>query len=233
MIDQIVRAVVKSHPEIVPFLKGKARWIGCATQQAEYKTYDFFLHAFERLVINTYNGLIAGDFIDVVANLISGQLYDAYERAWMDDGNDLPLPYFLQQAADNDILIQYDFVDQFYRDIVDARIDKTPIAPLLQRVQLWANRYNESYNNGVHLIELQMGGKEVWRLGRTEKHCPECEKLNGVVAYAVEWEQSGYEPQNAPNLKLTCGGWKCDCSKEPTTERLTRKSQRYAKLGIR
>lgn len=230
-ISQIIRTVVKSYPKILPHLKGKARWIANSAQPAPYKTWDFMLHAIERLVINTYNGLIAGDFIDVMANLISGQLTDAYERAWVDDGNDLPMPYYLQQAAENDILIQYDFVDQFYRDIVDARVDKTPLEPLLQRAKLWANRYNESYNNGVHLIELQMGGKEVWRLGRTEKHCPDCEKLNGIVAYASEWEASGYEPQNAPNSKLKCGGWNCDCSKDPTTERVTR--NRRAKLGIR
>lgn len=228
MIEDIITAVVKSRPEIKPYLSNKARWYTSLSSPEPFKTWDFMLHAIERLVINTYNGLIAGDFIDVMANLISGQIYDAYESAWRDDGNDPPLPWYLSQAADNDILKQYDYVDQYYRDIIDARVDKTPLQPLLSRAQLWANRYNESYNNAVHIIQLQEGGKEMWVIGATEKHCETCTKLDGVVAYAKEWEASRYKPQGS---NLSCGGWRCDCSLTPTENRLTR--NRKSKLEIR
>jgi len=129
VITEIIRHVAKHYPEIRQYLTGKARYL--AAQPFSYKTYEYFLTALERLVSALYNGYIGGEFIDTIANLISGQINDAYIRAWIDEENNLPIPAYLQQAADNDILAQYDYVDQFYKDIVDARVDKTPLAPLL------------------------------------------------------------------------------------------------------
>jgi hypothetical protein len=117
------------------------------------------------------------------------------------------------------ILNQFDFVDGFYRDIVDARVDGTPVAPLLARASLWAQRWTEAYNEAVRLITLNLGGNLEWKLGATEEHCPECAAFDGIVARASEWETLGIRPQNAPNNKLTCGGWKCDCSLTPTDKK--------------
>jgi hypothetical protein len=116
---------------------------------------------------------------------------------------------------------QWTHIDDFYRAIIDARVDQTGVDALLSRVQLWANRYNEAYNEGVRLIALETGGKLIWRLGKTEEHCDTCSRLNGIVAYASEWETAGVKPQAAPNGYLTCGGWRCDCSLDPTKKRKT------------
>ena len=58
-------------------------------------------------------------------------------------------------------------------------------------------------------------------MGATEEHCATCAALDGLVAYAVDWERSGVKPQNPPNGALECGGWRCDCSLVPTKERAT------------
>ena len=230
MLHSIIYAVIKSHPEIIPHLTGRARWVASAQKSEAYKSQDFFLTAIERMVRNVYYGFMGGDFIDVMANLISGQIMDAYQQAWLDDGGSLPIPEYLTSAAEADILRQYDFVDQYYRDIVDARVDKTAVEPLIARAQLWANQWNNSYNNASLLIQKEEGGNLIWKLGATEKHCDTCSSLNGIVASAKEWEESGYKPQNPPNSYLTCGGWRCDCSLEPTEQRRSRNVR--ARLGL-
>jgi hypothetical protein len=201
------RAAVKAVPAVIPYLN------------TAYKTQEYFLARIEGLVSGLYAGNLGGEFIDVFANLISGQLLDAYERAYADEGYTDALPEYLQTSYQATVSNQYGFVDQFYRDIIDARIDKTGIDPLLSRAQLWAQRWTESYNEAVRLITLDGGGKLMWTLGATEEHCPECAALNNMVMWAKDWDTLGIKPQNPPNSHLTCGGWRCDCSLTPTDKK--------------
>lgn len=227
----ILKAVIHRYPEIVPHLTGKARWIvytrvfkmqvnilGGAFDLS-YKTADYFQQQLERLIRSVYGGNLGGEFIDVMANLISGQLTQAFEQAWKDEGTEDAMPDYLTSAAEDLILGQYDYVDQLYRDIVDARVDETGVDALLARAPLWANRWNEAYNQAVGLIMAETGGRLKWVLGETEQHCASCAALNGIVALASEWEALGVRPQSAPNGKLECGGWQCDCSLEATDQR--------------
>lgn len=210
----ITRAVLLAPSFIIPNLKA-----------GFYKTYDYMLGVIMHSVQSVYNGWMGGEFVDVLQALIIGQVTQAYKMAWEDDGNtDFVLPDFLQVALNENIArnTNFDFIYQYYTDIVDARVDGTPIEPLLARASLWANRYNEAYSEAVALIATRTGGKLLWILGRTEQHCETCRQLNGIVAYATEWELAGCYPQNAPNDALECGGWRCDCTLLPTTERKTR-----------
>lgn len=232
---QIIHKVIQAVPEVIPYLSNKARYM--LYKPSEYKTYDYMLRAIEGLVNGVYSSNIGGQFIDTMANLISGQLTQAYRQAFEDEGfTDAFLPAYLTESLEAMILNQFDFVDQYYRDIVDARVDGTSIAPLLARAQLWANRYNEAYNEAIKLITLNNGGNLVWKLGATEKHCPLCSRYDGIVARASEWEALGIAPQNAPNHALTgeidgekgCEGWHCDCRLEPTDAR--RSPNAYGRL---
>jgi hypothetical protein len=85
------------------------------------------------------------------------------------------------------------------------------------RIDVWASKYNEMVNRS----KIHFGGKKrlVWRLGATEEHCTTCSALNGIVAYAREWEQSGVTPGESGSSVLECGGWRCDCSLEETDAR--------------
>jgi hypothetical protein len=191
------------------------------------KTYDYFLATLENLVISVYDGNLGGEFKEILRNLILGQISQAYETAWVDSGGDLPPPEYIRDASQAAVLAQYEFVDGYYKDIVDARVDGTPIEPLLARVPLWANRWTEAYNDAVNLIAAETGGRQVWHLGATEQHCPFCKAFNGLVAFASEWRELGIQPQNAPNPILTgerdgekgCEGWHCDCRLDNTDRR--------------
>lgn len=236
-----LRTVIKAYPAVVPHLKGRARWVektdaaphviaihlhDGSVYMTQYKTYEYFLNNLERLVTSVYEGNLGGNFVDVLANLISGQLTQAYTQAWSDEGEEGgELPSYLSTSLEDMILGQYDFVDQYYRDIVDARLDETPIDPLLARAALWANRWNEAYNEALLLIRADMGENLEWVYGDDiQEHCPECEALNGIVARASEWQSLNVHPQGAPNDKISCGGWRCGCTLLPTDKRRSPKA---------
>lgn len=244
LLSSTIRAVVERYPALIPHLKGRARWIAIVSmpnykywffQHGEIvgelhrepygiiKTYDYYLQQLERLIRSVYQGNLGGEFIDIMANLISGQLTQAYEQAWTDEEGEGELPDYLASSLEDMILNEYDHVDQLYRDIVDARVDETPLDPLLSRAPLWANKWTDAYNRAVALITSENGGNLIWVYGDTE-HCDSCLALNGVVARASEWEELGVHPQQPPNDMIDCGGWRCQCSLQPTEQRRSPKA---------
>lgn len=226
-LNRLLRQAVRLVPEVIPLLNNKARFY--MYQTVAYKTYEYMLKQIEGLVRGVYSGNVGGQFIDSMANLISGQLTQAYEQAWNDEGDGGEFPEYLNAPLENEILKQYDFVDGFYRAIVDARVDQKPVEPLLFRATLWAQRWTESYNEAVRLITLDGGGNMIWTLGATEVHCPHCSFYNNKIMSAKEWASLGIKPQNAPNPKLSgfvsggkgCEGWQCDCSLTATDKKRT------------
>lgn len=211
MLNDFIPRAVLAFPSVIPHLKS-----------GYYKTYEYFDATLRRMVTAVYNGNMGGDFVDTLAALLRGQITQAFRQAYEDEGfTDMFPPAYLQTALDNQITaqVQFDWIYQYYKDIVDARVDSKPLDPLLARVSLWANRYTESYNLAVMEIQKAMGGKLMWKLGATEQHCDTCSALDGIVAFAAEWDLAGCKPQSAPNSALTCGGWQCDCSLVSTDKR--------------
>lgn len=228
-LNNFIREAVIQVPQVRSLLSDKARYMLYTPEP--YKTYEYFLQQIERNVTALHNGYIGGEFIDLLANLISGQLLDAYQRALEDQGfTDFMLPDYLQASYQDMVANQYGFVDQFFRDIVDARLNGTSIDPLLVRAQLWAGQWNTAYENATSLITLAGGGNEEWLLGATEVHCAVCANLNGLVMRASEWEALDVRPKNPPNDKLNCGGWRCDCERRQTTKR--RSPNAYGRVEI-
>jgi hypothetical protein len=211
----IMRAIVKRIPQVRPLLTPRARWM--TASPAPYKTAEFMTATIERMVRTVYEGYLGGEFIDIMANLIQGQFTQAYTRTVLGEG--LVMDAEFEAHLDELILGQFDFVDQYFRDIINARIDATPIDPLLARASLWGNRYNEVVSEANAEIARRFGKRLVWRLGATEQHCTTCAALNGIVAFAREWDAAGFKPQAAPNALLECGGWRCDCSLTITDQR--------------
>jgi hypothetical protein len=222
-----LRATVRIVPDVLPLLSTRAR--RALAEPAPYKTYEFFLSAVEGLVHGVYNGLVDSDFVYAMDNLIVGQLRDAYTRAWVDDEHFGELPAYLQESLDAMVEEQQSHVTDFFHAIIDARVDRTPIAPLLNRAGLWAGRYNEAYEMARHLIAVENGGKEIWVTNPQKESCSICLALNGIVAYAREWDELNVHPRNAPNPILSkerggCGGWKCGCERKPTDQRRSPKA---------
>ena len=88
------------------------------------------------------------------------------------------------------------------------------------RIKLWGKRFRDIRNKSRTLGGLN--AKLEWRLGLTEKNCKSCSRLNGKVKRASWWAENEVYPQNPPNDKLECKGWKCDCDLDPTDKPLTR-----------
>jgi hypothetical protein len=184
------------------------------------KTYEYYLRTIEGLVRDLYRGDIEeGDFVGTIADLIQAQLTRAWHEGMRENGlePDEMEPEW-QAILDDIILSEYDYVDNFAADIVAAREEQLDWTPLLSRAEIWANRYNDVVNQSIIATGNQ---KLIWIFGDTD-HCSTCERLNGIVAWAEEWDEAGVVPQTPPNDNLECGGWRCACTLIPTTARHTR-----------
>lgn len=163
-------------------------------------------------------------FIDSLVAEIDNQ----YTRAWNEGAKEAGVDP--RDMSDPDLVPLQDRIERerefilgLAEDIDAARAQGMTTqefsAAFKYRADLWANRYAEVKNEAVIWFSRD---KLEWQLGATEQHCATCAKLNGVVAYADEWNESGLRPQSAPNDRLECGGWRCDCSLVPTDKRKTR-----------
>jgi hypothetical protein len=188
------------------------------------KTEAYYNQALNRAVLEFYRGdSDAGEFIDEMIRLIEGQ----FERAWNEGSRDVGVDPNDHTPEDDAVLQEHidketDFILDYAEAIEAARIAGDPVGPLQARVSLWANRYNEM----VNAARMHFGAEREylkWELGATEEHCETCAALDGIVATAEAWEESGFHPQGAPNDALACQGWRCDCSLEPTKEKPTEK----------
>jgi len=193
--------------------------VGVESIRLALKTEGFYEGTLERLIQDVYYGNMGGEFIDIMANLIFGQLQDAYAQALLDNGlSELDMTDEMRAQVDAFVIEEGNHVDELYRDVVDARMDGEPIEPLLARASLWSNRWNDMYNAATTTIAALYGENLMWEYGDTE-HCTTCLALNGIVAFASEWEQVDVHPQGPPNDRLECGGWKCQCSLTVTNQR--------------
>jgi len=134
----------------------------------------------------------------------------------MDDGDDLKL----KEIIDNEFLYVGRLADEIASFRTDPKMTREDFSKRYRaRIDLWVNRYTETVNSA----KIWFGKKQKleWKLGATEEHCETCAALNGIIAFATEWYQSGLQPQSPPNLHLECQGWHCSCSLEPTKKRRT------------
>jgi hypothetical protein len=220
---EIARRAVKAVPEVIPYLNRQTRQ---ALKVGETGDYDGYLIQIESLVKELYAGEIGADFKEKLKELIKKELTDAYNSAWFDLMNTEEIPDYLDAELQAAIEEQYTFVNQYYEDIVRDRGLAIGLTALLARAALWANKVPESYNNAVMLTAAEEGVKPetaigenlMWMEGDTEKKCSTCLALDGIVASARDWLESGLHPQMAPNEYLECGGWKCQCQLVPTME---------------
>ncbi|MBU2249816.1 MAG: hypothetical protein KKD77_23920 [Gammaproteobacteria bacterium] len=187
------------------------------------KTEAYYTRVLARGVRDVYNGKAsADDLLNTMIRLLDEQLRRAWNEGMRQNGLDpkTDMTDEWEQILQDIISNEFNYVEQFIADVVEARDNGQPIEPLLTRVDLWASRYNEVVNRAI----LETAGEKdklEWVLGRTEEHCVTCAALAGTVATAQEWATSGFRPQNPPNPMLECQGWRCDCELVPTDKRKT------------
>lgn len=197
---------------LIAAIKAGIEWINNNAK----KTAAFYEKTLTSAVRGFYNGLMDySDFTSILENLVVGQL----RRAWYEgmEANGLtPDDMIPEWAAMLREIIQseQDHVPDFALAIEKARRDQSGLDPLLSRAQLWVNRYNDVVNQ-AKMATAAVGQKLIWVYGDTD-HCDTCLSLNGLVAFAVEWDASGYHPQRPPNEMLDCQGWRCQCMLMPT-----------------
>jgi hypothetical protein len=184
------------------------------------KTADYFNRVINAWVNDLYNHSVSeSEFVDRFADLINQQLTRAWNEGMRANGLD-PISEMTAEysaAMQNAIANEFMYVDKFAADIASGNFS---LAQLQARANLWSNRYNDVKNQA---IAETAGGKDrmEWVMGATEKHCDTCHRLNGIVAFAKEWEISGFKPQGS---MLECGGWNCKCELRPTDKRRSPKA---------
>ena len=183
---------------------------------AALKTEAFYSRALRAAVRELYRGGDAGDFIDKLAGLVEEQ----FRRAWNEGARDAG---FTGEMTDDDLLplidrmaAEQEFIFAYADAIEQAGKDGSPIAPLYERADMWAARYNEIRD----WARVHFGKRDMykWVVGPTE-HCDTCQSLNGTVASGEAWEAArarGIYPQSREGLD--CGGWRCQCELQPTKD---------------
>lgn len=181
------------------------------------KTEAYYQRALDQAVRDFYGGKIdAGAFIDKQMSLVEGQLTRAWNEGMravgLDPVKDMTGAY--QRQLDDVISKEMNYILDFAADIEAAAKAGTPIDPLRARVEYWVNRYTQVVN------EAQIACKPIdlyeWQYGDVIRHCDTCAELNGVVMTGKEWHDSPFHPQQPPNERLDCGGWRCRCRLVPT-----------------
>lgn len=119
---------------------------------------------------------------------------------------------------DEFILEQSTQASGFINDIVaQSKSNGGQLTPLLQRGELWVNRYNDAQNQAKALACADQKGE--WELGPTEKHCLSCSGFNGRVYRFSTWQANNAMPQSQC---LSCNGFRCQCRISPTDKPITR-----------
>lgn len=122
-------------------------------------------------------------------------------------------------ARDEFIFTQNDLAPNFIDDIAaQSKANGGTLQPLMQRAEMWVNQYQSAYQQGEALACANE--KREWVLGATE-HCVTCQRLAGQVRRLSFW-QNNVMPRNAPNSKLQCGGFRCQCSLDKTDKPISR-----------
>ena len=84
------------------------------------------------------------------------------------------------------------------------------------RLELWLNAYDKVRTQARGMACKDKKAK--WFLGKTEEHCTTCLRFEGRVYRWSTWQANQALPKSS---LLCCGGWRCDCRLEDTTDRMT------------
>lgn len=102
----------------------------------------------------------------------------------------------------------------------NLKADGVKLVVINRRAALWGQRALDVYNTAK---AMACGDKKLkWVMDPVKEHCDSCVKLNGKVKRASYWRDHGVLPQNPPNPRLQCRGWKCGCSLNPTDDPVSR-----------
>jgi hypothetical protein len=211
-LSDIIFQAIELVPEVKAHLSDKALKV--------LKSIDTYDRQLWKYALDLYRGGDPGVFITDFVNAISNQL----TRAWNAGAKEMGV--MPADMTDDDRSEIQAIINAEYEHILDLGTAITAAQPgtiqefrdtFRSRIDLWINRYTDVVNQA----KIYFGGKTrlIWVEGDTLEKCPTCLALNGIVAFAQEWEQSGVRPQSPPNNAIECGGWNCSCTLQVTDKR--------------
>ena len=125
-----------------------------------------------------------------------------------------------RQYIFNYVLEQWGYIGGLGRFIEEnSRANKGKLKDIKGRVDLWIRRYDTVFNDAKARAAGNM--KLRWTLGVAE-HCSSCVRLNGQVRRGSFWTSNGILPAVPNDDYLECKGYKCKCTLQKTTERMSR-----------
>jgi len=148
----------------------------------------------------------------------------AIEKAWLEGAAECGIQedeLTVQEltARDEFIFEQNELVPDFLRVVKEkSKANGGRLQPLIQRNEMWVNQYSSAKQQSEALACADE--KRIWRIGRTE-HCRTCLALNGQVRRLSFW-LNNVLPRNAPNERLICKGFNCQCALQKTNKPLSR-----------
>jgi hypothetical protein len=130
-------------------------------------------------------------------------LEEAGVAAPLDDDDQAQIQHWLIRQSE----YVSDFANQVYqKGLSQAEID--------HHAEMWANKSLQEIANAAR-ISADRNSMYEWVLGRTEKHCKTCERLEGQRHRYKEWYARNLTPRSS---RLDCNGFRCDCKLVKTTE---------------
>lgn len=147
-------------------------------------------------------------------NLLLALLLNAGEKAYRDGleqgGVTDPLDTDEQAEVQAWVSDTLDYLDPLLDSVYDGSL---PADQAGARATMWSNKsLTQIYNAGR--ISADKNGYYEWRLGATEEHCADCQRLNGQVHRFKEWYARDWIPQSD---KLACHGYRCQCRLDKAT----------------
>lgn len=176
-----------------------------------------------RVAKSLWNGTIGGPtFVSQLTNVI----FLGITRAWLLGAKDAGIkPDELtdkeKKALADMINKELTFIPGFALLIIqNSKARQGRWGTVFSRSQQWEKRFLNARNR-AHLM-ASTNPKLIWKLGKAEKHCTSCGRLDGKVKRNSFWEEKGIEPQSPPNDRLECGGHNCTCELKITDKPLSR-----------
>lgn len=208
--------VIKSHPEILPHLKGWAYF---------WARHDLAIKADTDLsdIRGTYNDAIVSSLIDYFEgggiaasrnefkNAMIQAFGDVFDAGWVEGGGELPVDDEALNWIESRLNEEAGYIDSLFQEAKDLRKqdDFDYFSWVTQKADGYTRTLESVYNAAVLLIkDRQM---LTWNLGQTEIHCDTCSKLNGQRHRASWYLSRNYIPRK-PGSSTECGGYNCDCS---------------------
>ena len=122
-----------------------------------------------------------------------------------------------KQRLEDEIVLEQGYVFGIATDIQNGQKGEALLRTHTVRIPMWVNRHA----NVTNIARSYACGDEKlkWVMNPIKEHCGDCLMLSGRVYRASIWRTTGWEPKSRD---LACGGYKCGCDFEITSEPVTR-----------